>query len=408
MLGSKIISVGTALAVGGIINRSLGPSGRGIYAEMQTWIAMFAVIFNISMNSAIYHFSNKSLHVYDDESRFITILYLSFTYAVMAALSLTASVYLMPWYFSAEFGKYILLLDIFLITFMTVTNLSVFIQSLGNLRYSAIIAVVQSAVNILVIGGAYTLGVINIRFVLISLLIFQGVALVMLCVGFMKAGFFRGRFSKDLARGMLSTGLKIHLGVISTFVYTKINQLIVFKYCGDYEAGIFAVSLNLAFAIIFIPATLQTVLYPRVIHSDDDFEVTIRSLRVGFYGWGFMVILIMFFAKPILLIYGGKEFLPSVSTFRILMISAWFLPLSSMVAPYCIKVGAFLALSATALLWGIMSIGLNLLLVPAYSGVGAALSTSLICFTGFPLSIGLLWFLSRKNPLGFMNLKAVF
>jgi len=399
MLCSKIISVGAVLITAGIINRSLGPSGRGIVAEMQTWVGLFAVIFNISMSTAIYHFANKSLYGSDDKEKFITMFYTGFLYAVLAALSLTAFAYLMPWYFSAEFGKYILLLDIFLITLMTATNFSVFIQSLGNLRYPAIVAVVQSAVNILVIGGAYTLGAINVRFALISLLIFHGVAIAMLCVGFIKAGFFKGKFSTDIAKGMLTAGVKQHIATISTFVYTKINQIIVFKYCGDYEAGIFAVSLNIAFAIIFIPATLQTVLYPRVIHSDDDFEVTIRTLRVGFYGWGFMVILIMFFAKPILLIYGGKEFLPSVSSFRILMIAAWFLPLSSLLAPYYVKKGAFGIASLSAVVLGVISMGLNLLLVPKYASIGAAWATAITCLSGFLGVLALLWYLSQKNPL---------
>ena len=51
--------VATTLFTGALINRSLGPFNRGIFAEAQTWVALFVVIFGIGMQAAIYHFSNN-------------------------------------------------------------------------------------------------------------------------------------------------------------------------------------------------------------------------------------------------------------------------------------------------------------------------------------------------------------
>jgi O-antigen/teichoic acid export membrane protein len=207
-----------------------------------------------------------------------------------------------------------------------------------------------------------------------------------------------GRFSKDLAKGIIAAGLKQHIATIATFVYTKINLLIVFRYCGESSAGMFAVSLSAAFYLMFIPMTFQTVLYPRVIHATDDYEITIRSLRWGFYGWGAVVFLMILFAKPILLLYAGSNFLPSVNNFRILMVAAWFLPLSSMLAPYYIKMGAFGLASITAVFLGATSISLNIFLVPKYADIGASLATALTCFIGFCIILVFLWHLSKKNP----------
>ena len=212
-----------------------------------------------------------------------------------------------------------------------------------------------------------------------------------------------GGFSKNLAKGMISAGFKQHIATIATFVYTKINQLIVFKYCGESSAGMFAVALSAAFYLMFIPMTFQTVLYPRVIHATDDYEITIRSLRWGFYGWGAIVFLMILFAKPILLLYAGSSFLPSVNNFRILMIAAWFLPLSSILAPYYIKRGAFGLASISAVLLGIGSMGLNIVLVPRYADIGASLATALTCFIGFCMVLVFLWHLSQKNPLVIFN-----
>jgi O-antigen/teichoic acid export membrane protein len=156
---------------------------------------------------------------------------------------------------------------------------------------------------------------------------------------------------------------------------------------------------------MFIPMTFQTVLYPRVIHAADDFEITIRSLRLCFYGWGGIVFLMILLAEPILFVYGGKSFLQAVTPFRILMIAAWFLPLASLIAPYCVKVGAFYAMTTTAVILGVISVGLNLLFIPKFSATGAALATASTCVLGFFASLLLLGYLRKQSPLEFLRLR---
>ena len=398
MLGSKTVVTAVGFITAAMINRALGPSGRGIYAEMQTWIELFAVLFGMSMVTAIYHFANKSLYGTDDQSRFVTTFSLSLIYGFLASAALTIFVYTWPEKVSSETYQYLILLDALLIATMLVGNLVIFLQAIGDIRYSAIIGVVQGATNVSILGYAYWSNLLNIKMVLMSILIIQGIALVMLLLKFGEYNYFAGKFSKTLAKRILAAGLKQHIATIATFIYTKINQLIVFKYCGESNAGLFAVSLSAALYLTFIPMTVQTVLYPRVIHASDDYEITIRSLRWGFYAWGAIVLLMILFARPILLLYAGDSFLPSVNNFRILMIAAWFLPLSSMLAPYYIKMGAFGLASITAVFLGVISISLNILLVPRYADIGASLATALTCFIGFCIILVFLWHLSKKNP----------
>ncbi len=394
----------TGFVAAAMINRSLGPSARGIYAEMQTWIELFAVLFGMSLVTAIYHFANRSLYGNDDQSRFVTTFSMSLIYGFLASSALTIFVCLWPERVSTETNKYLILLDALVIATMLVGNLVIFLQAIGDIRYSAIIGMVQGVMNALIIGYAYWSNRLNIKVVLISILMIQGIGLIMLLLKFCRYNYFAGRFSKNLAKGILAAGLKQHIATISTFVYTKINQLIVFKYCGESSAGLFAVSLSAALYLTFIPMTFQTALYPRVIHGGDDFEVTIRSLRLCFYGWGGIILLMILLAKPILFVYGGKDFLQAVTSFRILMIAAWFLPLASLTAPYCIKVGAFYAMTSTAMILGVISVGLNLLFIPKLSATGAALATASTCVLGFLVSLFLLGYLRKESPVRFLKL----
>lgn len=383
----------------GLINRSLGPSGRGILGEMQTWVEMFAVLFGISVDTAIYHLANKVVYGVGDDRKFVNAAALVLVYSALASVVLVGLVIFKPEYFSPQAVQYILLLDILVVFTMMGTNLTTFYQAMGDIRFAAMISMAQAGMATVVIGGGYLLGLLDLKCVVISLIAVQGVALLILGKKSAASGYFRGGLSSEVSRKIVSVGLRQHVATISTFLYTKVNLLIVFRYCGDSEAGLFAVPLNLVFFFMVFPATFQLVLYPRVIHSTDDFEVTVKSLRYGFYGWGAAVILLAVLAKPILLVYGGIKFLPSVRIFRVLLVATWLLPLSSLIAPYYVKAGAFGLASLSAVVLGAIGIGLNLVLVPRYASMGAALSTSLTCLVGFCMALTFLFLVSNRNPL---------
>lgn len=387
------------ILTGSLINRSLGPLGRGILAEMQTWVALFIVIFGVSIDTATHHFANRKAYVEDDKTKFMTIFSLNLIYVFLATVALTFFVFYCPRQVSSKTIEFLFLLDIFLIISMLATNLAVFFQALGNVKFFALIGITRAAINIAIISIAYFFGFISIKFVIVTMIIVQAIALFIILTASLRSGLIFGHFSKDIAKGLIIKGFKQHIATVSTFVYIKINQLIVFRYSGETQAGFFSVALTLAIYLMLIPETFQIALYPRVVHSNDDYEVTVRSLRFWFYVWGGVVLLLFLFAKPILLIYGGKAYLPSIKVFRILMLATWFLPLSSLVAPYCAKKGAFGISSLFAVSLGIISIGLNLSLVPGYASIGAAFATSTTCVIGFCMSLLLLRYLSKRNPL---------
>ncbi|MHB8067021.1 MAG: oligosaccharide flippase family protein [Desulfobaccales bacterium] len=404
MLASRIVQMSAGLFMGALINRSLGPAGRGIYAEVLTWVTLFVMVFGLSMDTAIYHLANRSAYGDDDASKFTTILWLNLGYSLLAMVGLSVLVHYWSHLVSATTAHHVFLLAILILVTMLATNLLVFYQAVGNIKAAAVIGMVQLLVQSALIIAAFLGGFLSLPFIFWSMVIMQVAALILLLGLAWKSGLIAGRFSLQMAKIIWSAGLKQHVATICTFAYTKINQLILFRYWGETATGVFSVSLAIALALMFIPQTFQTVLYPRVIHGTDDYEVTVRALRVGFYTWGLMVLGIMLLARPILLVYGGASFLSSVNLLRILMIGAWFLPLSSLVAPYYVKMGAFGLASTTALILGVLSIALNFILVPRYAEVGAALATTFTCITGFCLVLLLLWYLSKKNPLVFFKI----
>lgn len=404
MLASRIVQISAGLFVGALINRSLGPEGRGIFAEVLTWVGLLTMVFGLSMDTAIYHLANRSAYGDDDASKFVTILWLNLTNSLLAVVGLGVLVHFWSHLVSTTTTQHVFLLAALIIVTLQGGNLVVFYQASGNIKAAAIIGIIQFLVQVPLIVIGYFGGFLTLPFIFWSMVIMQGTALILLLGLAWKSGLVAGHFSLKMAKIIWAAGLKQHVATISNFVYIKINQLILFKYCGEAATGVFSVSLTIALALMFIPQTFQTVLYPRVIHSEDDYEVTVRALRVGFYVWGLVVLGIMLLAKPILLIYGGASFLPSVNLLRILLGGVLFLPLSALVAPYYVKMGAFGLASTSAVILGVLSIVLNVILVPHYAAAGAAMATSFTCIIGFGLSLFLLGYLSKNNPLVFLKI----
>jgi len=104
---SKSILMIAGFFTASLINRALGPFGRGIYAEMVTWIGLFSVIFGLSMDSAIYHFANRVLYPVDDKIKFMTTFFLLFIYAFLATIFLNLFIFFFPKQVSIETFKYV-------------------------------------------------------------------------------------------------------------------------------------------------------------------------------------------------------------------------------------------------------------------------------------------------------------
>ena len=223
MLGSKLAVMALGLFTAGMVNRSLGPQGRGVYAEMQTWIALFAVIFGLSLESAIYHYANRTRYGDDDNSKFVTALCLSLGVSLLGALGLGLFVALFPGQTSPDTVKYLLFLVILLIVTMWGSNLSVFAQAQGAIRFASVAGFVQSICTLLIILYGYSTDSITVLYVVICAIAGQSVYFAAFFGNFLRNGTIKGSFVRSIARGMVKAGGKQHIATIATFVYTRIN-----------------------------------------------------------------------------------------------------------------------------------------------------------------------------------------
>ncbi len=398
-IAGQVAGALVGLASAALVNRALGAAGRGVVAEIQTWGAMFASLFGLSLSLSIYHFANRQRYPMPDSARLALVLASSCATALLSAAALAVYTVHAPQRFSVDAAAQRALLVVSPVATIFATNMLALGQGLGRVRLVGIVTIVQAVAGLAAVAGAYLAGSLDVRFAVAAAIAVQlaGSAWIAGTVWRSAGGVGRGLVPGSTWR-FVSAGLKIHVATVCTFGYTTANQLLVFHYAGSEQTGLLAVALTLSFGLFGAFGALQVALYPRVIHGTDDLDVTIRMLRLGLYSGLVAAVALVVAARPLLHAYGGERFLEAAPAFRLLVLAAWTVSLSSLAAPYVVKAGAFGLASASALVLGICSVALNLLLVPRHGTIGAAAATLGTTLLGFALSLGMLRLLSGRWP----------
>ncbi|MCC6146922.1 MAG: oligosaccharide flippase family protein [Anaerolineaceae bacterium] len=193
-----------------------------------------------------------------------------------------------------------------------------------------------------------------------------------------------------VAKELLRLGLPMVPSFTFVFVIQQGNKYILQMLRGLEESGLYTVGFNLGLALNYIVSAFQTAWYPFFMSFFEKREEA-RALfgRVAtYYCIGFGTLNLMFYlaARPVVMILTRAAFHEAYQVVGLSATSSFFFGLFSLILPgmYFAKEVKFVALiqGASALI----SVGVNLLLIPRLGFVGAALglaigSFSMVVFT---------------------------
>jgi O-antigen/teichoic acid export membrane protein len=383
------------LAVGGIVsaalvNRAIAPAGRGILAEAQTWAALFVTLLGISLASSIYHFANRERYAISDAGRLFVVLVTSAIVSLAATLGLAAVLFVPSGPVSPDTVSAWPVLIGFPAASIFCTNLQTLAVALGYARLSAAANLMMAFLSLAMLFTGYTAGILDVPYVLFVAIIVQAVGTFFVFMPLWRSvGIESAGIDAHLLRAFLFAGLKQHVGTISMFAYTRVNQLIVFHFWGDRETGLLAAAHALAFGCFTAFGAVQTALYAQISREKSDgLDLTVAMMRIALYSGLLLVIPATLAAEWLLQAYGGARFIEAAWSFRMLAPAAWVLSVAGMAAPYYVKAGAFTLASANSAIAAVIGIGLNLLLVPGFGANGAAAATLLTLALAF---FGVIW-----------------
>jgi O-antigen/teichoic acid export membrane protein len=395
----------TAISIiaGGIINRSLGPSGAGDYAELTSWVTIFIYVFGLSAATAIFHFSNQKDYPYTRGELLGSVVGLWALTAALTVLGLCAALIFWPQYFSANFRTHLAVVVIFIFSTTGLTLFTTLLKVDDSFRFLSIYTVGSQMMLLTGICLLALFGRLNIAKLL---LLSCGAQLLVVASSVfyferLRPGWYPLRVNFDLIRKMVWAGLKVHVATVSTLLYVKLDQILLYNMAGNAETGIYAVAVNVTVGLLILPLAVQQVLYPRIINSvpENDAYATIRVTRYTFFFFALCLVFVYFLADPLIALYAGTAFQASTPLLRSLLAGTLLFSIPNLLSPYWVKKGYFLLASASALTLFVVNLLLNFLWIPRYGAKGSVWATNVTYFVGAVVSLVVFYYLSHQNPL---------
>lgn len=182
------------------------------------------------------------------------------------------------------------------------------------------------------------------------------------------------------ARKLLKDGLPLMLSSITIMIYMKVDQIMLGSLINDKSVGLYTAATRISEASYFIPSAILSSVTPYIYKARENSEseysqYMIRLLRLmNAIGIG-IAIPVTILAPAIIQVCYGDAYTQSSAVLLVHIWAAIFVFMGLATTPCLIIEGLTnLALQRTTL-GAIVNIGLNLVLIPRYTIVGAAIAT---------------------------------
>ena len=319
-LGTRFVFLVLGIVVSVIIARTLGPTGRGQWAQILLPVTLIHRLFIMDITVAQVYLVNKlGLNINKVVSTvvflfiIISILCLCFYFSIISTLQRT--------FFQATPLLYFYLisiiipLEIWLLITQYIFMIDRRINIINGLQLSKVCLLV---LLLLVFTFFIDLNITTLIFIYISVLV------ITIIVGFFKLNkiniSLRPGFQKKLAKPLLSFGLKSHIGQIFMLLSERVDLWFLSYFLSISEVGIYSVSL-IAVRLIELPDAIGFNLFPYITKAGKESgafksQQVIRILII------ISIILILFFAfsgKYLFNFLYGEKFAAAVIPFIILL-----------------------------------------------------------------------------------------
>lgn len=185
----------------------------------------------------------------------------------------------------------------------------------------------------------------------------------------------------EYLRPAIRYGMKAHLSNILSYLNYRIDMFLVNLFAGPAVAGVYTIAVRLTEQLWLISQAVSTVIFPRLSAMRDDNEkrrvLTPLMARMVFWVSALAAALLALVANPLIAFLFGAEFSNAYIVVVALLPGIVLFSVGRVVANDFASrgwVGINLALVGFVLIFNVIA---NLVLIPLYGGVGAAIGTSL-------------------------------
>lgn len=375
--GSRMISIAINIVVVVFISRYLGPSRFGVFSYALSAAAILGVLANLGLNSVI------TKELVRNRERQGSILGTALMMRLIAGLFVTALGIIIVRVLKPDDAEMAVFVALLLIseTFRSGIIFSFWFEARANVRPIAV-----SGVFIVLIGAAVKIALVVAGASLLTLVIAQSldgllVLIVFGCLYSLRSGALAQlRPSWSLSMRLLRSSAPLIISGLTAVVYLRIDQIMLGQILGSEEVGIYAVAARISEFWYFVPTAVATAVFPFLLRLKErdprQYEIRVQNLLDILTWLGIVVAVLVSLVGPTLvtMIFGGAYAAAGV----LLVVHVWggvFMAPRALVSKWLIAEDAlrYSVLSQGA--GATLNIALNLLLIPRFGAMGAAIAT---------------------------------
>ncbi|CAI1596726.1 flippase [Serratia entomophila] len=186
------------------------------------------------------------------------------------------------------------------------------------------------------------------------------------------------RLIKSYEKYLFSVGLPLAVSSLSIVIYTRIDQLMLGNMLGTQAVGWYSAATTLAQGWVFVPMAMITSLMPGIAGSRQPEEQAyrIRLLNLIVLMISLPVLLFfVWFAQPVIELLYGAEFQPSAAILAVCTLTSMFGALGTVSYRSIVLFSGYRFIALKMPIVAVINVVLNILLIPRYGLMGAAIST---------------------------------
>lgn len=377
LLAGQIIRLGAVFLAVAWTARYLGPEEFGVYSYAIAFVLLFAELGTLGLQGIITH------DLVEDPENHRTILGTAFVLRLIGAAATIAILALLVYAVRLPDPRVRWLILVFAAGYMfrPLYVVNQFYESRVEGKFPVIAASVASATLVgltaLLIAAAAPLGwFVAARAVLVALV---GI-LVAAILAVHRPHSLRWRFDRDLARQMLRRSWPLLASAITATIYLKIDQVMLGGMSGSEDVGIYAAASQLSEVWYFLPILLMSSLFPSLISMSRSDRAAYSERLGSIFGsmawFGVAVAVGVTVLAPILVkVFFGAGFEESVTVLRIHVWALPFIFMRAVLSKWIIIERVYTVSLMTHGAGAVTNVALNLVLIPQYGPIGAAIAT---------------------------------
>ncbi len=205
-------------------------------------------------------------------------------------------------------------------------------------------------------------------------------------------------FQFSRATVLLSESWPLILSGFAATIYLKIDQIMLAQMVSDQAVGIYAVASRISEVWYIVPTVLVSSLFPKIIElRDGDLDKFKRYMQKGYDSLFILslaiAIPVSIFAEPIVLTLFGKSYQDSAPILAIHVWAGLFIFMRALLSKWLVIEHLLMFSLVTHGLGAFINVLLNIILIPLYGALGAAIAT----VVSYSASSYLALFISKKT-----------